>query len=79
MTLSYSIARPCCALLLAKVSQHILFIVKAGLMSGELVSEVVHRFPDEDRAKISTLLTQVRQSDLAKTDHYGGYTPLRLT
>ena len=67
------------ALLLAKVSQQILFIVKAGSMSGELVSEVVHRFPDEDRAKISTLLTQVRRSDLAKADYYGGYAPLRLT
>ncbi len=67
------------ALLLAKVSQHVLFVVEAGRMSGELVAEAIHRFPDEDRAKISTLLTQVRPSNLTKADYYGGYAPLRLT
>jgi len=67
------------ALLLAKVSQHVLFIVKAGRLSGELVAEAVHRFSNEERAKISTLLTQVRQGNLARADYYGGYAPLRLT
>ena len=42
-------------------------------MPGGLVGEATRRFPEEDRAKMFTLLTRVRPSHLDKRDYYSGY------
>jgi succinoglycan biosynthesis transport protein ExoP len=65
------------AVLIAKLCHHVLFIVRSGCMTGELVSEAIGRFADEDRGKIFTLLNRVRERNLRETDYYGGYASLR--
>ena len=59
--------------LLAKLCQHVIFIVEAGRVPGEQVGEATRRFPAEDRSKMVTLLTRVRPSHLDKRDYYSGY------
>ena len=61
------------AVLLANYCQHIIFVVEAGRVPGDLVAEATRRFREEDRAKMSTLLTRVPTSRLDKRDYYGGY------
>ena len=61
------------AVLLAKLCQHILFIVGSGRVPGELVVEAVQRFSEEDRGKIIPLLTRVRPSEMNPRDYFGGY------
>ena len=60
-------------LLLAKLCQHIIFLVQSGCVSNELVSEATQRFTEEDRAKMLTLLTRVRHSHMDGRDYYSGY------
>ncbi len=67
------------ATLLARVCRHVLFVVESGRMPAEFLNEAVHRFAGRDRAKVAALLTRVKHSDLAPTDYYGGYVPLRRT
>ena len=59
--------------LLARLCQHVIFIVEAGRVPGEQVGEATRRFPAEDRSKMVTLLTRVRPSYLDKRDYYSGY------
>jgi len=59
--------------LLAGLCQYILFVVEAGRVPAELVSEATRRFAEADRGKIFTLLTRVRPVDLDRRDHYSGY------
>jgi succinoglycan biosynthesis transport protein ExoP len=61
------------AALIAKLCHHVLFIVRSGHMTGELVSEAIRRFAEEDREKICTLLNRVRERNLRETDYFGGY------
>jgi polysaccharide biosynthesis transport protein len=65
-------------LLLAKYCQHILFVVRAGVMQSELVSEATQRFPTEDRPKVRALLTGVKRQDLDGGGYYGGYDMIKL-
>ena len=58
---------------LAKMCQHIIFIVQAGRLSDELVREATQRFAEEDRAKMVTLLTRVPSRYLKSHDYYSGY------
>ena len=46
--------------LIASLCQHIVFIVEAGRVPGELVAEATRRFTEEDRVKMFTLLTRVQ-------------------
>ena len=59
--------------LIASLCQHIVFIVEAGRVPGELVAEATRRFTEEDREKMFTLLTRVRPDHLDKRDYYSGY------
>ena len=60
-------------IVLAKMCQHIIFIVQAGRLSDELVREATQRFAEEDRAKMVTLLTRVPSRYLKSQDYYSGY------
>ena len=60
-------------LLLAQYCQHVLFIVRAGAMSPDLVTQATQRFPDADRKKVRTMLVRVSPRDIDKGDYYGGY------
>jgi receptor protein-tyrosine kinase len=60
-------------LLLAQYCQHVLFIVRAGFMSPDLVSQATQRFPDADRKKVRTMLVRVSPSEIDRGDYYGGY------
>ena len=66
------------SLLLAKYCQHILFVVRAGYTQSDLVSQAIHRFPDEERQKVRTLLTRVNRRDLDSGGYYGGYEMAKL-
>jgi polysaccharide biosynthesis transport protein len=59
--------------IMAKLCQHVLFIVRADTLGGKLVGEALQRFSERDRSKILTLLTRVRPGDLHKGDYFGGY------
>jgi polysaccharide biosynthesis transport protein len=61
------------SVLLADLCQHVIFVVEAGRVPREQVREAARRFPAEDRAKMFTLLTRVRRSQLDKRDYYSGY------
>ena len=63
------------AVMLAKFSRHILFIVEAGRMTADLVIEAIRRFAEEDRPRIVPILSRVRPANLNKRDYYGGYGP----
>lgn len=58
---------------LAQYCQHVLFIVRAGVMSPDLVTQATQRFPDADRKKVRTMLVRVSPRDIDKGDYYGGY------
>jgi polysaccharide biosynthesis transport protein len=60
-------------ILLASFCQHVLFVIEAGRVPATLVMEAIRRFPEPDRAKISTLLTRVPLRLMAKRDYYSGY------
>ncbi len=61
------------AVVLAKLCQHIIFIVQAGRLPNGLVNEATRRFDQQDRAKMLTLLTRVRPSHSDRRDYYSGY------
>ena len=61
------------SVILARLCQHILFIVAAGHVSGEIVGKAVNRFGEADRSKIITLLTRVQPGYLDRSDYFGGY------
>jgi capsular exopolysaccharide synthesis family protein len=63
------------AVMLGKLAQHILFVVAAGRLKGELVNEAIRRFAERDRAKIITMLTRVKRDEMSQQDFYGGYGP----
>ena len=65
--------------LLARLAQHIVFVVQAGRVPNALVSEAIHRFPEDDRAKMLTLLTRVKRSLMDASNYYGGYARMRIT
>lgn len=58
---------------LAKLSQHIVFIVQAGRLPNEMVTEAIRRFSDDDQTKMVTLLSRVRRRLMNKVDYYSGY------
>ena len=60
-------------ILLASLCQHVIFVIEAGRVPAALVGEAIRRFPEADRAKISTLLTRVRAGLLSTQDYYSGY------
>jgi succinoglycan biosynthesis transport protein ExoP len=60
-------------LILAKLSDHILFIVGAGSASADLVSDAVARFAADDRRKVVTVLNRVAKVDLWAGNYYSGY------
>jgi succinoglycan biosynthesis transport protein ExoP len=64
------------ALILSKLTEHVLFLVGAERMTTELVAETIDRFPKEERHKIHPVLTRVKSRDLERRDHYGGYLAL---
>jgi hypothetical protein len=66
------------SVIIAKLCQHILFVVQAGRMTADSVTKAVGRFAEEDRSKILTLLTRVNSRDLDKDDYFGGYESLTL-
>jgi polysaccharide biosynthesis transport protein len=59
--------------IMAKLCQHVLFIVRADGVAGESVGAAIRRFREEDRCKILTLLTRVRPGDLNEVDYFSGY------
>lgn len=59
--------------LLAKYCEHIVFVVQAGLLPNQLIAEALRRFPDEERAKMVTILTRVKRSLMDRRDYYSGY------
>jgi capsular exopolysaccharide synthesis family protein len=61
------------ALFLSKLADHILFVVRAGRASTDLVSGALARFPPEERSKVITVLTRVSRSNLRTGDLYMGY------
>jgi capsular exopolysaccharide synthesis family protein len=61
------------ALLLAQRCQHVLFAVRAGFLSPDLVSQAVQRFAPSERSKTKTILVRVDPTELDKGDYYGGY------
>jgi capsular exopolysaccharide synthesis family protein len=61
------------AALIAKLCHHVLFIVRSGHVTSELVGEAIRRFADDDRGKILTLLNRVRERNMKETDYFGGY------
>ena len=61
--------------LITSLCQHIVFIVEAGRVPGELVAEATRRFTEADRVKMFTLLTRVQSDRLDKRDYYSGYHP----
>ena len=58
-------------ILLAKLVQHIVFVARAGRTPNVLAGEATKRFSEEDRAKMLTLLTRVREADMRFG--YSGY------
>ena len=60
-------------ILLAKLCQHIIFIVQAGHLSIDMVTEAMHRFDESDRPKMHTVLTRVHRRQLDHHGSYGGY------
>ncbi|MFL5285414.1 MAG: GumC family protein [Rhodopila sp.] len=67
------------AVVLAKRTDHVLFVVQAGRMTDGEVHEAMARFGADERSKMRALLTRVQPSDLSQTDYYGGYSDkLRL-
>jgi capsular exopolysaccharide synthesis family protein len=69
------------AVLLGKLAHHILFVVEAGRLKGEVVNEAIRRFTERDRSKIFTLLMRAKREEMNQQDFYGGYDGqlLRLT
>jgi polysaccharide biosynthesis transport protein len=61
------------AVFLGKLSDHIVFVVGAGLMANDLVADAVERFAADDRQKIVTVLTRVPRGDLQTKDYFKGY------
>lgn len=61
--------------LIGKLSQHILFVVQAGRMSNPRVNEAVHRFEDDEQAKMLFLMTCVPQNRL-QSHFYSGYSAM---
>ena len=61
------------AVFLGKLSDHIVFVVGAGLMANDLVADAVERFAADDRQKIVTVLTRVPRGDLQTRDYFKGY------
>ena len=59
---------------LAKLCDHIVFIVQAGRLPTKLVVEALRRFPDEECVKIVALLTRVRRNNMDHCGYYSGYT-----
>jgi capsular exopolysaccharide synthesis family protein len=60
-------------ILLAKMCQHIMFIVQAGHLSIDMVVEAMHRFDELDRPKMHTVLTRVHRRLVDHHGSYGGY------
>jgi succinoglycan biosynthesis transport protein ExoP len=60
-------------IVIAGLCQHIIFIVQADRVPGELVSEAIRRFAEQDRIKMSTLLTRIRPDFMDRSDYYSGY------
>jgi capsular exopolysaccharide synthesis family protein len=60
--------------LISELCDHIVFVVQAGRLSGDLVEEATRRFKDAERKKILMFLTQVRARRMDKRDYFGGYT-----
>lgn len=61
------------AVFLGKLSDHILFVVGAGLLPNDLVADAVQRFAADERQKMSTILTRVPRGDLETRDYFKGY------
>jgi polysaccharide biosynthesis transport protein len=61
------------AVFLGKLSDHIVFVVGAGLIPNDLVADAVERFAPDDRQKIATVLTRVPRGDLQTRDYFKGY------
>lgn len=59
--------------MLAKFCQHIVYVVQAGRLSNDLVTEAIGRFSDTERSKMFILLSRVRQTMLTERDYYSGY------
>jgi succinoglycan biosynthesis transport protein ExoP len=60
-------------IILARLSQRIIFIVQAGRLPNDFVSEALRRFDQTDRDKMLTLLTRVQRSNLSRHTNYAGY------
>jgi polysaccharide biosynthesis transport protein len=60
-------------LLLAQRCQHVMFVVRAGYMSPDLVYQAMQRFPAAERSKTKMMLVRVEPNELDKGDYYGGY------
>ena len=58
---------------LAKLCQHIVFIVQAGRLPNEMVAEAIRRFSQEDQTKMVTLLTRARKSHINYQGYYSAY------
>jgi succinoglycan biosynthesis transport protein ExoP len=63
------------AVMLARLSQYIIFVVQAARLSMDMVREAISRFPDAEHDKILTLLTRVRKRRLDTRDYFSGYGP----
>ncbi|MGA3005971.1 MAG: polysaccharide biosynthesis tyrosine autokinase [Acetobacteraceae bacterium] len=63
------------AILISKLCPLTLLVVESGRLSGKQIAEAIRRFPEQERGKILTLLTQVRPRHLEWGDYYGGYGP----
>jgi capsular exopolysaccharide synthesis family protein len=61
------------AVILGKLSDHILFVVGAGLIPNDAVADAVQRFAVDDRPKLCTVLTRVPPGDLQTRDYFKGY------
>lgn len=61
------------AVIMAQLCQHIVFVVQAGRLPIELVSEAISRFATDQRHKMYTLLTRVRKSRMEAGDYFSGY------
>jgi Mrp family chromosome partitioning ATPase len=59
--------------LLANVSDYIVFVVKTGRVPGDLVGEATRRFTDAERGRMLTVLTGVQPNKMDKRDYYSGY------